>query len=416
MASGVDVGKLNRANLRRWLKDGVTRDFRDPRYPSVRLRATADRQRASVFLVVNERNRTKWDKQGTWPDMCIDTFVEQLPVMLAQRSAGGDMVTGAIELVSGVLLWYVQHVMGNTTLSDSWRRNVQSAVTRHLLPRLGHLALSSLSFIEIDRLLVKPLLDEGYKPSYITELVNKLKSAFSAASDMRVIEQNPLAGYRSRMSLKVAANDTRLFESELSELFNRLSAAPMRIAMLFVLMMMFGSRINETRQARWEHFAGGMWVIPASHTKTKQEHRIPLTHAAIALIEHYRRWQLKNVGKRAFLFPGLTGPVSIRTAQKWSEDIRFKHFTSHDLRKLFRTIIADMGVDTVIGERLVNHSLPLLLRTYMLSDLNKGMRRAIEQYHEYLIEHGFNQVAPEIIPRSSSDRGNAETKMASGWL
>lgn len=416
MASGVFVGKLNRAGLRRWLKERTERDFRDPRYPSVRLRATADRQKASVYLVVNEQNKTKWQKQGTWPDMCIDTFVAQLPVALANRATGGDWAMGQFETVRDLALWYVQMVIGNLTLSVSWRRNVRSVMRKHVIPRMGCVPLQSLSFSDVDALLVKTMLADGYSAGYVNEVVNKLKAAFNHAADMRVLSANPLAGFRANMTLKVAANDTRLFESELGALFERLSAALMPVAMLFTLMMMFGTRIGETRLARWEHFAGGMWIIPASNTKSKQEHRLPLTASALALVEHYRKWQLKHVGKRAFLFTGVDGPISIRTAQKWSEDIRFKQFTSHDLRKLFRTIIAEMGVDTVIGERLVNHSLPVLLRTYMLSNLNSGMKQAIEQYHVYLIEHGFHQVAPEIIPRSSSDLGSDETKMVSGWL
>ncbi|MEI8602251.1 hypothetical protein P4S55_16090 [Shewanella sp. PP-Sp27a-2] len=53
-ASGVEVGKLNDAALRRWLRGGLTRDFRDPQFPELRLRATADRTKASVHLVINE--------------------------------------------------------------------------------------------------------------------------------------------------------------------------------------------------------------------------------------------------------------------------------------------------------------------------------------------------------------------------
>ncbi|MCH1926887.1 tyrosine-type recombinase/integrase [Shewanella sp. C32] len=416
MASGVFVGKLNRAGLRRWLKERTERDFRDPRYPSVRLRAMASRQRASVFLVVNEDNQTKWKKQGTWPDMSIDCFLDELPEALAKRALGGDWTMGRFEVVTDLLLWFVDHVIGNTTLSKSWRRNVRSVVGKHLVPRLGDLPLAELSFLDVDKQLVQTMLADGYSAGYVAEVVSKLKAAFSKAAELRVVGTNPLADYQAKLSLKVAANDTRLFESELGALFERLSAALMPVAMLFTLMMMFGTRIGETRLARWDHFSGGMWIIPASNTKSKQEHRLPLTAAAWALIEHYRKWQLQHVGKRAFLFAGVDGPISIRTAQKWSEEIRFKDFTSHDLRKLFRTIIADMGVDTVIGERLVNHSLPVLLRTYVLSTLNTGMKQAIEQYHEYLIAHGFNKVAPEIIPRSLADLGNAETKMASGWL
>ncbi|WP_447017850.1 tyrosine-type recombinase/integrase [Shewanella algae] len=416
MASGVEVGKLKRAPLRRWLSGGVTRDYRDPQYPTVRLRANGERTKASIFLVFNEQNVTRWRKVGTWPDLCIDTFLEQLPATLAERAAGGEVMFGQFVTVADVVTWYAEHVADNTTMSVSWRRNVRSIVTRHLIPRAGQLPLASLSWSDLDSVLVKSMLADGYSPRYVVEVVSKLKTAFSSAAGLRLLDSNPLAGFKPSVRLPKAL-DARLYDSDLGELFKLLSETVMVQAMLFVLMMMFGTRINETRQARWDQFTGDVWVIPPSNTKNGNELRLPLTKSARALIDHYRRWQLANVGKRAWLFPGRgQAPIAVRTAQDWSVGLRFKYFTSHDIRRLFRTIIAEIGIDTVIGELLLNHSLPVLLRTYVQSSLNAGVSQALEQYHQYLIERGFNQIAPEIIPRSHSDLGNGQSQMASGWL
>jgi integrase len=415
-ASGVEVSKLNDAALRRWLRAGVSRDYRDPQFPEIRLRAAAGRTRASVHLVLNENGKTVWQKVGTWPSMCIKTLCADLPVMLAKRNVGG-MVTGQFDSVGSLLEWYQEHIANNTTYSKSWRSNIKSMIKCHLLPRLADVRLHDVSFIAVDGILVKPMLVEGFSPKYIREVVNKLKAVFAAASKLRLISANPLAGYRVTYSIKVNdAMDTRLFESDLAELFTRLGAVVMPVQMLFVLMMMFGTRINETRLARWEHFAGDYWVIPPSNAKNKEEHRVPMTDSAKALIQHYKCWQLKHVGKRAYLFPGNVGAISIRCAHDWHTQIRFKHFTSHDLRRLFRTIVADLGVDTMIGERLLNHALPVLLRKYVKSTLDKGMSLALDQYHQYLIYRGFSSVAPEILPRSSVEVESGQTMTASGWL
>lgn len=416
-ASGVEVGKLNDAALRRWLRGGLTRDFRDPQFPELRLRATADRTKASVHLVINEADKTVWKKQGVWPSMCIKTFLADLPVMLAKRSAGADVLRGEFATVTDLLLWYGDYLDGNTTLSPSWRDNCRSIMRKQLLPKLGDVALAELSFLVVDSVLVKLMLNEGYAPHYIRLSVNVLKRALSLAADFRLLLLNPLMGYRVTMSLTLSPKpDTRLMESDLGPLFVALRDAFMPVAMLFMLMLMFGTRIGETRLARWEHFAGEFWFIPAANAKNRQEHRLPLTPTAKALIQHYLQWQLKNVGKRAFLFAGDVGAISQRTAHYWSETIRFKEFTSHDLRKLCRTIIQDMGVDTMVGERLLNHALPVLLRTYVHSTLDKGMLSALDAYHAHLISLGFSEVAPEIIPRSSANVGSAQTLGASGWL
>lgn len=417
MASGVQVGKLNDAALRRWLRAGGMRDYRDPQFPEIRLRASADRAKASVYLVINEGGKTVWQKQGVWPSMCIRTFLADLPVMLARRSSGADVLRGEFFTVAGLLAWYVGHIEVNSTLSRSWFTNCKSIINSHLAPKVGLVTLAELSFAVVDNQLVKVMMAEGYAANYIRLCVNVIKRALSAALDLRLLVVNPLSGYRVTMSLKLSPGmDTRLVESDLAPLFGALRDALMPVAMLFMLMLMFGTRIGETRLARWEHFAGNYWFIPAANAKNRQAHRLPLTPTARALIEHYLQWQVKFVGKRAFLFAGDVGAISLRTAQYWSESIRFKDFTSHDLRKLCRTIIADMGVDTMVGERLLNHALPVLLRTYVHSRLDKGMLEALDAYHAHLIFCGFSEVAPEIIPRSSVDRGLDQTLMAAGWL
>ncbi|MEL4303140.1 tyrosine-type recombinase/integrase [Shewanella xiamenensis] len=416
-ASGVEVGKLNDAALRRWLRGGVTRDYRDPQYPELRLRATTDRSKASVFLVVNEGGKTVWQKQGVWPSMCIKTFLDQLPVVMAKRSAGAEVLRGEFSTVVDLLKWFLGHIEGNASFSQSWRANCKSVVSKHLLGMFADLPLAELSFVAVDTRLVKPMLADGYSTNYIKSVVKIFKRAMSAAADLRLVDSNALAGYRVEMSLKMGPSvGTQLMESDLALLFAALRDAVRPVAMLFMLMLMFGTRINETRLARWEHFAGDYWFIPASNAKNRQEHRLPLTPTAKALLNQYLQWQVKNVGKRAFLFAGDVGVISIRTAHYWSEQIRFKAFTSHALRKLCRTIIADMGVDTMVGERLLNHALPVLLRTYVHSNLDKGMLSALDAYHAHLILRGFNEVAPEIIPRSTLDPKNTQSQMASGWL
>lgn len=416
-ASGVEVGKLNDAALRRWLRGGVTRDFRDPQYPQLRLRAAGDRSKASLFLVVNEGGKTIWQKQGVWPSLCIKTFLAQLPVVLAKRSVGAEVLRGEFATVAELLNWFLGHIEGNRSFSASWRANCKSVISKHLLGMFADLPLAELSFVAVDGRVVKPMLAVEYSANYIKSVVKVLKRALSAAADLRLVEANALAGYRVEMSLKMGPSaPTQLMESDLAPLFAALREAVRPVAMLFMLMLMFGTRINETRLARWEHFAGDYWFIPAANAKNRQEHRLPLTPTAKALLTHYLQWQVKHVGKRAFLFNGDVGAVSIRTAQYWSESIRFKEFTSHALRKLCRTIIADMGVDTMVGERLLNHALPVLLRTYVHSTLDKGMLSALDAYHAHLILRGFNEVAPEIMPRSTPDHQTEQSPLASGWL
>jgi integrase len=409
-------GKFNQAQIKRWLSSSDCRDFKDARYPQVTLRANAARSRASVFLVVNRKGKTFWQKRGAWPLVCIDTLLGELPAVMARLAEQQAPVSQQFVTVGQLLNWYVDHIWPNKTLSASWRRNCRSIVKTQLQP-LSLLAIADLTFLDIDEKLIKPMLANEKAPNYIRLAVQVLKRAFGAAADLRLLASNPLAGYQVQMSIRLPlSKGAQLVESDIAELFTRVKEQPQPAKVFFLLMLMFGTRINETRLARWEHFAGDFWYLPAEHTKSGTEHRLPLTATAKALLQAYQQWQLKTKGKRMYLFAGKDAVISIRTAQYWSERIRFKEFTSHSLRKLCRTIIADLGVDTMVGERILNHALPVLLRTYVHSQLNSGMTNALEDYHKALLAKGFADCVAEIAPRSSLDPQSTQGATGAGWL
>ncbi|WP_163033677.1 tyrosine-type recombinase/integrase, partial [Pseudomonas viridiflava] len=76
--------------------------------------------------------------------------------------------------------------------------------------------------------------------------------------------------------------------------------------MLALMMLCHGTRAGETRQARWSYLTlgeQGEWFIPAENTKTRCEHRLPLTQQVCVLLERYRAWQSSKGYKGAYMFP-----------------------------------------------------------------------------------------------------------------
>jgi len=63
-------------------------------------------------------------------------------------------------------------------------------------------------------------------------------------------------------------------------------------------------RSGSVRQAEWSEidFERKLWIIPAEHTKAKQEHRVPLTPQAIKLLKSLPRFVGSNI-----VFPSPTG-------------------------------------------------------------------------------------------------------------
>jgi integrase len=122
--------------------------------------------------------------------------------------------------------------------------------------------------------------------------------------------------------------------------------------------MLTAQRRAEVGGIRWSEIAGDSWTIPATRTKNHREHILPLSPAALALIEAQPR---RN--DRDFIFgEGLAG------LQGWSKckarlDARIvaegeplPHWTVHDIRRTAATMMADrLGVLPHIIEAILNH-------------------------------------------------------------
>ncbi|MOA39003.1 hypothetical protein D3C78_1607480 [compost metagenome] len=76
---------------------------------------------------------------------------------------------------------------------------------------------------------------------------------------------------------------------------------------------------------------------------------------------------------------------------------------------------ADLGVDYLIGELLLNHALDNLDATYIHTQATALKRDALERWHTYLAERGLF-FATGTWPGCSADAAPAQPSAAAGWL
>ncbi|MCO6691712.1 tyrosine-type recombinase/integrase [Pseudomonas shirazica] len=162
------------------------------------------------------------------------------------------------------------------------------------------------------------------------------------------------------------------------------------LGMLLMLMLSFGVRIGETRQARWENFdlEARVWIIPAETTKTRTRHVLPLTDALVQCLSDYRRWLFRNGLEGPWLFCDKRGrPLSDSLARAWvaaaarSAGLPTGRWSSHDLRKLVRVCWTFQGANTDAAEALLNHAQSALLKAYMQEKPLEQMRAVLEVWH-----------------------------------
>jgi len=180
-------------------------------------------------------------------------------------------------------------------------------------------------------------------------------------------------------------------EPLLAQLAENFDQRPAEV-MLVALQLAHGTRINETRLARWQHVnGGGWWHIPAENAKTREALNIPITAQLQGLLERYRTRQLKAGYNGVWLFPGKRQgqPLSERAALEVYARYSAGEWSSHDLRKLARTTWLDLGIDYLIGELLLNHKLKDLNAAYIHTHAEERKRDGLQRWHAWLDARGF---------------------------
>lgn len=295
-----------------------------------------------------------------------------------------------------VLNWWVDRLEQNRSVSDSYRRTMGSLVRKHVVPALGSVPLKRLTRAAVDDKLVWPM-QQTHSPHTVHKAVQGLQHALALAVKQGRIEANPLASvsWRDFWTGKLTPRPAGLLPVDVPALMESLCAAFERQpvgGMLALMMLAHGTRIGETCQARWQHISLSerVWIIPAQNTKTDQELVVPLTAQAVALLDRYRQLQHPARHGSPWLFAGQGGqPLSANQAFSLFREISQRQWKSHDLRKLARTVWAEIGIDYLVGELLLNHSMGKLAGTYIKTTVSDLRREALEKWHGWLDERGF---------------------------
>ncbi|SDS20512.1 Integrase [Halopseudomonas xinjiangensis] len=377
--------------------EGSAAELRDPRHTGLRLRFRQDRAGGSWFLI----KAKKWHKLGTWPELPVKTVVGMLPEVRARLAAdpGASFGSSQWRTVGELLEWYRERSQRDRGLSAKRRAGIKSMVDCHMLPRLKDVLLADLDRPLLDRKLMWPLQEE-LSLSYTRQVLRALSSAFKQALRLQLIPSNPLDGVRfvDFVQTKVKPKAARLHAMDVPRLLLTLQDLWDRDrqgALLALMMLCHGTRIGETRQARWRHISlsDRVWIIPAEVTKTRTEHQLPLTAQVCALLERYRDGLGARHRDSAFVFPATPGKcLSEKGASEKFCQMTGGNWSSHDLRKLARTGWAELGVDYLIGEMLLNHQMSAMARTYIQTSADTLKREALERWHEWLDARGFTAV------------------------
>jgi integrase len=133
---------------------------------------------------------------------------------------------------------------------------------------------------------------------------------------------------------------------------------PSAVTAALELTILVATRPGETIGARWPEFdfPNKVWIIPGKRTKNGKDHSIPLSDAALAVLDRMRRFS-----NGEFVFAGEYSRTKDTHINKTSMTARLgamkhPHITVHGFRATFRTWVGECtDYDAQLGEIALNH-------------------------------------------------------------
>lgn len=215
--------------------------------------------------------------------------------------------------------------------------------------------------------LLDGIVDRG-SPVSANRLRAHLNTLFNWAVGRDVIQRNPLDGVRPPAPEK--SRERVLTDEEIRLLWGATGTMGYPFGSIIRLLLLTGARLREVAEmTRAEVSADGtVWTLPAARSKNGDEHVVPLSKEAAAIIA-----AAPKVGKSAFVFT-TTGvsPVSgfTRAREKLArlmaeaankdrpedaEPVVIPAFTLHDLRRSAATGMAGLRFPPHVVEAVLNH-------------------------------------------------------------
>ena len=226
------------------------------------------------------------------------------------------------------------------------------------------------------------------KPELARKLRQRLSMAFRWAVAANHIAADPAGDALSGVLPRNAGNGGHFASLPASEVPAALgtidaSGAFWSTKAAIRMLALTATRSSEVRGMRWDEIDGDVWTIPAERTKTAKPQRVPLSSAALAVLEQARSLS-DDCG---YVFPNHRGrQITVEALSKLCRDQGLA-MTPHGLRSSFRSWCAEQGITREVAEMSLGHTVRGVEGAYQRSDLLYARAEVMEQWGRYLCEN-----------------------------
>jgi integrase len=232
---------------------------------------------------------------------------------------------------------------------------------KDVIPAWGSMKASSITRRDVVVLLDK-IRDRG-APVMANRVHGRLTRLFNFACERGILNASPMVRLRKTTE---EPRERVLDNSEIKAFWNKIDSIDLHPSTVIALklMLLTGQRAGEVINIEWTeiNFENKLWSIPAEKSKNNRSHTVPLTKTCLALLDLAKNLNSSNY----WVFPSpqkreTPKAIEVRSLSKALSrkltDLGIKKFVPHDLRRTVRTKLAELGIDEIVAERVLNHQL-----------------------------------------------------------
>ncbi len=301
---------------------------------------------------------------------------------------------------------YMDKVVGR--LADTTISNRRQQLRDYVMPYIGNLPAREVKpgdIVDIAERVTK-------KSLHVARLVLiAVREVCAHGVARHVIEFDPSAHVKANSVIgprPVSRTRIMLSEDELRFIFPNLPAIGPQNALMVKILLATATRIGELVFSEWKDvdFEKRLWRIPAENIKGRsvkalrgddvKDFVIPMTDQVTAW---FSELHILAFGSQCVLpirsRKKAIGDVSMEPATLNAAINRFcketlgdacRRFTPHDLRSTARSHLSALGVDLIVAERCLNHSIGGLVAVYDQHDYLSERRDALNRWSAFLLE------------------------------
>ncbi len=266
----------------------------------------------------------------------------------------------------------------NAKHRQQWINTLQA----YAFPRIGNRRVDVIQSGDILRVLLPIWLE---KPETARRVRQRLRTVFDwSIANQKREASNPLAGIEKALPRQgdKAKHHAALPYAELPGLMEQLTGAEGVAALAVRFVILTATRSGEVRGARWSEIDldAALWTVPAERMKTKEEYRVPLSPAALAILAQARGLE------DGLIFPGSRQGSALSNTSLLAMLKRFNvPATLHGFRATFRVWASERtNVPREISEMSLAHTVGNAVeRAYARSDLFQKRRKLMDTWARF---------------------------------